>query len=143
MDFSQFYEVGQKDYFKRAFGIDTENPKIFWLNLLMESRCSAYFKLIGDNLYSGHTTWGSYSEAARIFKTYKFEGRTVKFSSYPGVIHSVDDFYVTGEKLVILSTSIGIVDVNLYKNIKSSKAFIPSFFKVTVATRRAKSAVYC
>jgi len=67
-------KIGDKNYFKDAFGIDTEDPKEFWSQLMSNSRCSAFIKLTKDkngkwdDLLIGHTTWTDYSEMIRIYK---------------------------------------------------------------------------
>lgn len=67
-------KIGDKDYFKEAFGIDTEDPKEFWTKLMWTSKCSAFIKLVKDeqgnwsDLLVGHTTWTEYYEMLRSYK---------------------------------------------------------------------------
>jgi hypothetical protein len=67
-------KIGEKNYFKEAFGIDTNDPKEFWSKLMMQSKCSAFIKLTKDkkgkwnDLLVGHTTWAYYHEMLRSFK---------------------------------------------------------------------------
>lgn len=67
-------KIGEKDYFKDAFGIDTQDPKEFWTKLMWQSKCSAFIKLTKDNkgnwkdLLVGHTTWSEYYEMLRSYK---------------------------------------------------------------------------
>jgi hypothetical protein len=67
-------KIGENDYFKVAFGIDTKDPKEFWSRLMMQSKCSAFIKLTKDkegkwdDLLVGHTTWAYYYEMLRSFK---------------------------------------------------------------------------
>lgn len=72
-------------------------------------RCSALFKLTNNDnvrngeIFFGHDTWDTYATAApRIFKHVtlpvwqdgKAKVRTVSFSSSPGFLVSIDDYYV-------------------------------------------------
>lgn len=64
-------KIGDNDYFKEAFGIDTKDPKEFWTKLMMDSKCSAFIKLTKnkngqwEDLLVGHTTWSYYMEMLR------------------------------------------------------------------------------
>ena len=99
----ELIQLGDKNYFKRAFGLKSNNPNKAWIKLISHSRCSAFIKLVTDNqnrvtdLLSGHTTWSSYSELIRIYKHYSFNNNTTSliFSSYPGVLTSTDDFIIS------------------------------------------------
>lgn len=67
-------KIGDKDYFKEAFGINTRDPKDFWSKLMMESKCSAFIKITKNSqgnwndLLVGHTTWAFYYEMLRSYK---------------------------------------------------------------------------
>lgn len=67
-------KMGDTDYFKEAFGIDTKDPKEFWTKLMMESKCSAFIKIVKnkegkwEDLLVGHTTWAYYMEMLRSYK---------------------------------------------------------------------------
>jgi hypothetical protein len=69
-------KIGDKKYFKKAFGINTEDPIKFWGELMWQSKCSALIKITKDeqnkwkDLLSGHTTWSPYYEMIRTFKQY-------------------------------------------------------------------------
>jgi len=85
--------------------------------------CSALIKVTDNfsDLYFGHTTWGNYAEMARIFKEYNthfstilVKAQTVSFSSYPGTLGSIDDFYVTSAKLGVMETTNPIFNNDLY-----------------------------
>jgi hypothetical protein len=70
----QDVKIGDKNYFKKAFGINTKDPAKFWGELMWQSRCSALIKLTKDehgnwkDLLTGHNTWSPYSELIRTFK---------------------------------------------------------------------------
>lgn len=103
--------------------------------------CSAIIKLAADNsdVYFGHNTWDDYQCAApRIIKRYHFTlpslseksslskipttPYNVYFSSSPGMLSSIDDFYsVQGiGKLSIIETSLDIYDPQLLPRITSA-----------------------
>ena len=43
------------------------------------------------------------------------DGTEMSFSSYPGILLSIDDFYVINSKLVVLETTIGNSNTDLWK----------------------------
>jgi len=85
------------------------------------TRCSVVVKLLDDysDLYVGHGTWDDYNAMIKLFRNYNFpfqmnaKDRTIipcpasTFSGYPGVMVSGDDFYITGQGLVLISSEIG------------------------------------
>ena len=92
--------------------------------LLVNGHCSALVKLADDmsDIYVGHSSWFTYSAMLRIYKTYNFnlnnksnKGVTTSFSSYPGVLSSLDDFYMMGEsKLMMIQTTNNIINETLW-----------------------------
>jgi len=53
------------------------------------------------DIYAGHDSWFYYNMMLRIFKRYEFnynnpllKAKKVAFSSYPGMLSSLDDFYM-------------------------------------------------
>jgi hypothetical protein len=86
--------------------------------------CSAMIKIVANNsdLIFGHNTWDDYQNAfPRIFKTYEYPvmenmipvgKHKVDFSSSPGLIASIDDFYIVkgtnGANLGVIETSIDV-----------------------------------
>ena len=85
--------------------------------------CSSIVKVTDDfsDVFFGHTTWGNYAEMARIFKEYNtnfnfipIKAKTVSFSSYPGTLGSIDDFYVTSAKLGVMETTNPVFNNDLY-----------------------------
>ena len=93
-------------------------------------RCSAVIRLTDDNkdIFVSQETWSSLNTMLRIWKMYDFPflvddgnstvrvpGRRVAFSSYPGVVASLDDFYVLSSGLVVQETTIGNSNPDLYK----------------------------
>ncbi|PVD31543.1 hypothetical protein C0Q70_06956 [Pomacea canaliculata] len=97
--------------------------------------CSALIKLLPGNkeikdILIAHDTWTSYKAMLRILKrydTYLHEnpiesdpvlGHTMTFSSYPGSITSIDDFYVLSSAMVTMETTNPLFNKNLYKKIQ-------------------------
>eukprot|EP01112_Ceratiomyxa_fruticulosa_P007551 TRINITY_DN1964_c0_g2_i1.p1 TRINITY_DN1964_c0_g2~~TRINITY_DN1964_c0_g2_i1.p1 ORF type:complete len:544 (+),score=96.30 TRINITY_DN1964_c0_g2_i1:199-1830(+) len=87
------------------------------------THCSALIKLKDDlsDIFVGHTTWFFYMGTNRIFKHIHLNltnsatsSKSYSFSSYPGMLNSVDDYYVTGAGLVVMETSLNVYNVSLY-----------------------------
>jgi hypothetical protein len=86
--------------------------------------CSALLKLMDDmsDIYIGHNAWFVYSSMLRIYKTYSFtlqnkdsHATTTSFSSYPGSLNSLDDFYMmAGSNLVMVQTTNNIFNASLW-----------------------------
>ena len=110
-----------KRLFKR---FNTSNIETLYLKLSEIGHCSVLLKLLRDSdgniedFLAAHSTWDEYSEMIRIFKKYEFElggeeakslaikPNDVTFSSYPGVMISTDDYYVTNKNLLVMETSL-------------------------------------
>jgi hypothetical protein len=95
--------------------------------LLLKGHCSALVKVADDlsEIYAGHSSWFVYSNMLRIFKHYSFPlankglaAVEVSFSSYPGTLSSLDDFYTMSSGLIMLQTTNGVVDTSLYDQIQ-------------------------
>jgi hypothetical protein len=70
------------------------------------SHCSALIKKTDDDLIMSHNTWSTFESMLRQYKTYVFgTSYSVSFSSYPGTIHSGDDFYVLGSDFTVQETT--------------------------------------
>ncbi len=142
-----------KTYLKEHFG--TEDPEMVWNQLMQKSHCSALIKLLPDSSGSikdvavGHTTWDSYSEMHRIFKMYKFsftmydgvkKDSTISFSSYPGTLTSTDDFYLLNKQIVVLETTLEMLDRSLYgRKIPDANEHVPNYIRILVSNRLARS----
>lgn len=97
-----------------------------------------------DELYFSHDTWSSYFSMIRIFKEYKLNlanpsvrAKRVLFSSYPGILDSVDDFYVTDQNLVIFETTNDIFNLTLYNYLQPQSLF--SSVRAMIACRMAQT----
>jgi hypothetical protein len=86
-----------------------------------KGHCSVLIKITADDLFMGHTTWTGFESMTRIFKlmdlpfsSVPVAAKAVTFSSYPGTIVSVDDWYQTDAGLVITETTIANNNQSLY-----------------------------
>lgn len=61
------------------------------------------------------------------------------FSGYPGTLSSTDDWYLTNNNLLITETTLEVIDINKYSNVKGAESYIPNFLRVLSATRFAKN----
>lgn len=117
-----------------------------------DGHCSALIKVLPGNadLYVSHVTWNTYQSMLRTQKKYIFPfrrtgsspasevipGHTVSFSSYPGILHSGDDFYVLSSGLVTLETTIGNSNPALWVNV-TAEGEILEWMRVIVSNRIA------
>lgn len=95
-----------------------------WCILAAESRshCSAIIKPVNGELFAAHEMWASYLQMLMVWKEYDFNLRHtngiqsthVAFSSWPGMISSEDDFYITSTGLVVLETTNNVYNYSLY-----------------------------
>lgn len=96
---------------------------------------SAFIKLVANEgrLYVAHNSAGSYASMLKMLKHYDFgyhsssnslhnlvPGRKLSFSSYPGMIHSSDDFYIIWngkkeQKFVVTGVPITVFDDSLWQ----------------------------
>ncbi|KAL0484729.1 hypothetical protein AKO1_011640 [Acrasis kona] len=91
------------------------------------THCSAIIKVTPDlsDIYFGHTSWFTYASMTRIWKKYDFKYKnpltkstSISFSSYPAVIASNDDFYITSQKMVVIETTNVLMKNDLYDIVK-------------------------
>ncbi|XP_008295003.1 phospholipase B-like 1 [Stegastes partitus] len=85
--------------------------------------CTALIKVLPgfENLLLGHSSWYTYAATMRIYKHWDFRvsdahaatGK-MSFSSYPGFLMSLDDFYLLGSGLLMTQTSIGVFNSSLF-----------------------------
>ena len=133
--------IGDVDYFEKAFDISTEDPELAWREIIRQSRCSALIYLNNINntydVFSGHVTWADYSETYRIYKYFKIDISNINyeasFSSYPGFLSSTDDFIINKHKIMTTETTLSLLDQSLYTNITAEK-YIPNYIRVNIAS---------
>ena len=113
----------------------------------MHTHCSALVKVANDlsDIWMGHNTWTTYGTMIRTFKEYRFvsnnqteKSKVVVFSSYPGSLSSVDDFYYLDSKLVVMETTNTNFNDSLYDLLKPETLL--TWVRVMVANRLASSA---
>mmetsp|Transcript_49674 Transcript_49674/g.118319 ORF Transcript_49674/g.118319 Transcript_49674/m.118319 type:complete len:560 (-) Transcript_49674:105-1784(-) len=107
--------------------------------LRTQGMCSAIVKVPGgyEDLYMAHSSWFTYSNMDRIFKHYHFDPtvkvptKRVSFSSYPGYLSSLDDFYMMDSGLGMVQTSNQVMNATVLKSIKPESVL--SWQRVRVA----------
>ncbi|XP_019646656.1 PREDICTED: putative phospholipase B-like 2 [Branchiostoma belcheri] len=120
--------------------------------VLGSGSCSALVKLLPGNtdLFVAHDTWNTFQSMLRIIKKYQFPfnmggadkipGHTVSFSSYPGVLYSGDDFYITSSSLVAQETTNGNSNPALWKYVQPQGQVL-EWLRNIVANRLANKAM--
>lgn len=122
-----------------------EHLKIPFIFTTASGFASAFVKFQQDTgeLYAAHNSGGLYQSMLRMLKRYQFgyhstsastsglvPGQTVSFSSYPGVLHSQDDFYlVTGDpefgkkqhQLAVLGTALNVQNRSYITKLQSEE----------------------
>jgi hypothetical protein len=123
------------------------------LRLTKHGHCSALVRVAPEikDILIGHTTWADYAKMTRIFKYYNFplpgaytQTKVMGFSSYPGCISSTDDFYMLDSGLVVLDTSLEILNADLYDRVAEfpANAHVPDFMHIMTANRMAETATH-
>lgn len=88
--------------------------------------CSALIKVLPgyENIYFAHSSWYTYAAMLRIYKHWDFNimdnetsSLRVSFSSYPGFLESLDDFYILSSGLVLLQTTNSVYNKTLLKEV--------------------------
>jgi len=109
-----------------------------------ESHCSCLIKWNADksDLFTGHTTWNVFDSMIRTYKIYNYQytnavSSVISFSSYPGALSSIDDFYVTSNGLSVIETTNGIMNKTLLQYVKPQSVL--SWIRVMVANQIATS----
>lgn len=146
MGFGDLYQITKKllepGQFSRERG--SRSPLFKDKKRRIVERCSAMIKLLDNDIIFGHNTWDSYESAApRIFKHLQIPvyGKGVVydtyFSSSPGLLSSVDDFYtLKGQSnLAVLETTNSLFNLGLLKKVQSSSVL--SFMRVMVSNKLA------
>lgn len=102
--------------------------------------CSALVKVLPTDLYFSHDTWSSFNSMMRQYKTYRFEGRAVSMSGYPAVVHSIDDWYMTSNRLAVMETTNGVYNNSLFREyVQNGTNTISEFLRVMIANFLAPS----
>ncbi|XP_034508832.1 phospholipase B-like 1, partial [Ailuropoda melanoleuca] len=125
-----------------------------WPSLRMEDatkyrremgHCSALIKVLPgyENILFAHSSWFTYASTLRVYKHWDFNitdpatsTARMSFSSYPGFLESLDDFYILGSGLVMLQTTNSIYNKTLFKHVSPQALF--SWQRVRIANMMAK-----
>ena len=112
----------------------------------LHTHCSSLVKVANDlsDIWIGHNTWTTYGTMIRTFKEYRFvsnkrneKSKVVVFSSYPGSLSSIDDFYYLDSKLVVMETTNSNFNDTLYDLLKPETLL--TWVRVMLANRLASS----
>ncbi|KAL2078064.1 hypothetical protein ACEWY4_025749 [Coilia grayii] len=88
--------------------------------------CSALIKMLPgyENLLFAHSSWYTYAASLRIYKHWDFRLSTaavatgkMSFSSYPGLLTSLDDFYLLGSGLLLTQTTNSVFNSSLFSTL--------------------------
>ena len=118
------------------------------LKLLLSGHCSALVKILPgyENIFMAHSSWFDYTNTMRIYKHYNFNlrdpdtaAKKTSFSSYPGFLESLDDFYLLSSGMVMLQTTNQILNTSLYKFVTPNSLL--AWQRVRVANWIARSGV--
>ncbi|XP_039095903.1 phospholipase B-like 1 isoform X1 [Hyaena hyaena] len=86
--------------------------------------CSALIKVLPgfENIFFAHSSWYTYAAMLRIYKHWDFNikdkdtsSHRLSFSSYPGFLESLDDFYILSSGLILLQTTNSVYNKTLLK----------------------------
>ncbi|CAF4013335.1 unnamed protein product [Rotaria sp. Silwood2] len=122
-------------------------------NVERHDSCSALIKILPDynDIFVSHADWSNYKTMLKVIKRYVMPlkrssaaesplvpGADIIFSSYPGTLHSVDDFYMTHPaQMTIIETTIVNNNRNLLHNIIPIS--VPEWIRVVISNRLANS----
>jgi hypothetical protein len=109
------------------------SPEAVMRHVHKTTHCSGLIKTDGNfsDIWFGHSAWFVYQGTSRIYKHYQLNyaqseivGHELSFSSYPGYLSSLDDFYqVWDSGLVVIETTNSIFNASLYKLVKPQSLF--------------------
>ncbi|TMS14940.1 Phospholipase B-like 1 [Larimichthys crocea] len=103
--------------------VPTSNHSLRSFKLPGMGHCSALIKMLPgfENLLFAHSSWYTYAATMRIYKHWDFhisEPHTatgkLSFSSYPGFLVSLDDFYLLGSGLMMTQTTNNVFNASLF-----------------------------
>lgn len=112
--------------------------------------CSVLIKLLpgSKELFFSHVTGNRYETMLRIQKRYRLNykeskssyqlvfGHDITFSSYPGFLYSMDDFYLISSGLAVTETTISVYNPQLWANVQPVGQ-VMVFVRAMVANRLA------
>ncbi|XP_004713854.1 phospholipase B-like 1 [Echinops telfairi] len=107
--------------------------------------CSALIKVLPgfENILFGHSSWFVYASMLRIYKHWDFNindkdtsSSRLSFSSYPGFLVSLDDFYILSSGLIMLQTTNSVFNKTLLQQVVPQSLL--AWQRVRVANMMAK-----
>ncbi|XP_013190959.1 putative phospholipase B-like 2 [Amyelois transitella] len=140
--------LGDLDELSFALSMPETTPD----SILFSEHCTGLVKLLPDlsELYTSQVTWNSYQSMLRFQKMYvlqfrmtietdqRIPGYKMSFSSYPGIVQSLDDFYVISSGLVAAETTIGNSNRTLFELVKPEGQIL-EFARAMIANRLARN----
>jgi len=93
------------------------------------THCSGLIKIAPDysEIWASHSSWFVFAAMNRIQKQYNFNvnapfvaSKKMTFSSYPGFLESLDDFYIMDSGLVMVQTTNSIFNMSIYEHVHTS-----------------------
>lgn len=108
--------------------------------------CSALIKVLPgyENIFMAHSSWFTYAATLRVYKHWNFNitdpftaTSKLSFSSYPGFLVSLDDFYILGSGLLMLQTTNNVYNKSLFKEVEPQSLF--AWQRVRIANMMANN----
>ncbi|XP_065797083.1 phospholipase B-like 1 [Muntiacus reevesi] len=104
----------------------TKNSSLKFFKRWDMGHCSALIKVLPgfENIFFAHSSWYTYAAMLRIYKHWDFNivdkdtsSSRLSFSSYPGFLESLDDFYLLSSGLVLLQTTNSVYNKSLLQHV--------------------------
>ncbi|XP_007942662.2 phospholipase B-like 1 [Orycteropus afer afer] len=104
----------------------SKNNSLKFLKRVEMGHCSALIKVLPgfENIFFAHSSWFTYAAMLRIYKHWDFnikdkdsKSNRLSFSSYPGFLESLDDFYILSSGLILLQTTNSVFNKTLLKQV--------------------------
>lgn len=104
----------------------TKSSSMMKFKIWEMGHCSALIKVLPgfENIYFAHSSWYTYAAMLRIYKHWDFNikdkytlSKRLSFSSYPGFLESLDDFYILSSGLILLQTTNSVYNKTLLKQV--------------------------
>ncbi|XP_053205729.1 putative phospholipase B-like 2 [Panonychus citri] len=114
-----------------------------------QSFCSSLVRYTGNDLLIGHNTWTQFGYMLRVLKKYEFNFKTtssagklvpgsmISMSSYPGIIFSIDDFYLISSGLAVAETTNGNHNATSFDLLRPTNCVL-TMIRTMVANRLAR-----
>merc|ERR1711916_22957 len=107
--------------------------------------CSLFIKpMPGQGLVAAHEMWASFWQMTLMYKSVELDvtlestlAKTVTYSSYPAMVSSEDDFYLTSAGLQVMETTNSVLNVSIYDVIQPQSLL--SWMRVVMANRMTDS----